>query len=422
MRSRSSLMVLPPRCAQTFASFTLVLIGAVLSAQESGPAGKASGDAPPWGRLSRIPIFLEVSRNLLDSLPIPSPQTRWSIPESESARVPGVFLDAGLSPKEVEEVTTPAKVVRADGWIHHFPTDALVESMAPEVRAKLYAELGRHEINEFQESPVLILTDTVEEWYQRSLLKPEIVQQLSRLAYRRGNLWAFSDVSLLVSKAKDEGEVREIFKNLTRTRTYLVRIAVGPETQAETIKSYWRRTGTGFRRKDIEPIIESLKETGSEVQLDLAHLLPPMVRKYLYTYPGPEDAAQGILPDCHWTSLNYFNYDPHGYLLDSALATTKVLEDYEEATTPYEYGDILFFLDDETGDAFHSCVYLAEDLVYTKNGRNQMTPWIISTIDDISRIYLSARLSRHHQGAEHPGGQPTGNRNAEKSFHHARSR
>jgi len=78
----------------------------------------------------------------------------------------------------------------------------------------------------------------------------------------------------------------------------------------------------------------------------------------------------------------------------------KSLEDYEEVTTPSEYGDILFVIDDQTGDAFHSCVYLAEDLVYTKNGRNQMSPWIISTLDDISRIYLSARKG-HIQGYRH---------------------
>ncbi|MEQ1843408.1 MAG: hypothetical protein ABL994_23625, partial [Verrucomicrobiales bacterium] len=207
-----------------------------------------------------------------------------------------------------------------------------------------------------------------------------------------GQIWAFSDVPLLISQARSESEVREVFKDLTRTRTYLVRLDIGPDTDAAAIKAYWRSGGvSGYRRKDIEPLIESIQETGELVRLDLAHVMPPLARKWLYTYPGPEHEAQGILPDCHWTSLNYFNYDPHEYLLDSRLATAKVLEDYEAVDAPYAYGDILFFLDNTTGDAFHSCVYLAEDLVFTKNGRNQMAPWIISTMDDISRIYLSAR-------------------------------
>ncbi len=367
-----------------------LLIAAALIAIAS-----AEVDPSPYsGRLTRIPIFLEVSSNLLDSIPIPSPQTRWSLPVDQADAAAMIFLKAGLPPNVVEAITTPSVSVRADGWIHFFPSNMVVESMSRETRAALYTMLGLYEINEFQESPVLILTDTVDEWYRQSKLPPDMIAEISRLAYRRGDVWAFSDVSLLVSKSPNEEILKEFFKTLTRTRTYLVRMSIGPDTDAAGVKAYWRPNGIGFRRKDIEPLIESLKETGAEVQLDLVHLMPPLARKLLYTYPGPENASQGILPDCHWTSLNYFNYEPHGYLLDSGLATSKVLEDYQETQPPYRYGDILFFVDNATGDAFHSCVYLAEDLVFTKNGRNQIAPWIISTREDIARIYLSARTGR----------------------------
>jgi hypothetical protein len=103
---------------------------------------------------------------------------------------------------------------------------------------------------------------------------------------------------------------------------------------------------------------------------------------------------KGVLPDCHWTSLNFFNYEPHEYLLDPRLATNRVLDDYAPVEPPYTYGDILFFLRESDGDAFHSCLYLAEDLVFTKNGRNQLSPWIFSTIQDVSRVYLSITPGR----------------------------
>jgi len=380
-------------------AFCTVLCGTIQAQEAAVSAGAAVAPAsieasPSPGRLCRIPIFLEVSDNLLDTIPIPSPQTRWSLPEEQAPAASMIFLKAGLAPNLVEALTSPSAILRADGWVHFFPSNQIVEGMSRETRAALYSVLSLYEINEFQESPVLILTNTVEEWYRHSRLTPETVSDISRLAYRRGDVWAFSDVALLVSKAQNEDALKEFFKNLTRTRTYLVRMAIGPDTDASAVKSYWRPAGIGFRRKDIEPIIESLKETGSEVQLDLVHIMPPLARKLLYTYPGPENASQGILPDCHWTSLNYFNYEPHGYLLDSGLATSKVLEDYEEVSTPYRYGDILFFIDTVTGDAFHSCIYLAEVLVFTKNGRNQMAPWIISTQEDTARIYLSARSGR----------------------------
>lgn len=363
----------------------------ITSAHVQGQSGPASASPPAAGQLSRIPIFLEASGNLLDSIPIPSPQTRWSIPEAEAFRAKEFFTEGGLSPAVAEALTSPGASVRADGWVHYFPGSQFVRDLPREIRSKLYGMLAKFPVNEFQESPVLILSDTVEEWYQKSRLPPELVEEITAMAYKRGKVWAFSDVPLLISKAKSEDELRDIVKHMTRTRAYLVRLSIGPETDVTSLKRYWRPVGIGFRRKDVEPLLESLKETGAEVNLDLVHMLPPLPRKLLYSYPGPENASQGILPDCHWTSLNYFNYDPHGYLLDSALATAKVLKDYEPVNGSHAYGDILFFVDKVTGDAFHSCVYLAEDLVFTKNGRNQMAPWIISTLEDISRIYLSSR-------------------------------
>jgi hypothetical protein len=75
-------------------------------------------------------------------------------------------------------------------------------------------------------------------------------------------------------------------------------------------------------------------------------------------------------------------------LLDSRLATTAVLERFNPVDAPYKFGDILFFLDAERGDAFHSCVYIADDIVFTKNGRNVLSPWIFARLEDVKRVYL----------------------------------
>jgi len=48
-----------------------------------------------------------------------------------------------------------------------------------------------------------------------------------------------------------------------------------------------------------------------------------------------------------------------------------VLQDYDKVGPPYTFGDVLFFMGDD-GGAFHSCVYIADNLVYTKNGENEM--------------------------------------------------
>lgn len=352
---------------------------------------------PDWGILVRTPIFLEASRRLVDSLPLPSPQSRWSFSEDELLQIPSLLLQTGISPVMVSNLTRPDRMVRSDGWIHLYPSADDILSIDPAVRAPLYTLLGRYEVNEFYQSPVLILSDTVEEWYRSARIRPEIVQLISRLACRRGDVWTFSDLPMVIAQSRDEEEARMVFKAFTRTRSYLVRLDISPSTDASRIKKYWTVGGRSWRLKDIEPLIESIQLSGEAVRLDLSHILPPQARKLIYTYPGPEHAAKGMLPDCHWTSLNFFNYEPHDYLLDSRLATTKVLEEFEPVQPPYQCGDIIFLLDDKEGNAFHSCVYLAEDLVFTKNGRNQIVPWIISTLDDVSRIYLSMTQG-HLQG------------------------
>jgi hypothetical protein len=49
------------------------------------------------------------------------------------------------------------------------------------------------------------------------------------------------------------------------------------------------------------------------------------------------------------------------------------------------------FVEAQTGGALHSCVYLADDLVFTKNGDNLLTPWILVRISDLKQVYFSDR-------------------------------
>lgn len=371
-------------------------IRAQISIPAAAPTAPASGDATsagfyakpgPWGVIKCYPIFLEAPRAMVDAYPLPSSRPRWSLPDSEFANLAAIFSMAGLPDSLGTNLLQPAGHVREGGWVHLFPSIADVENLDSEVRSKWYTELSKYEINEFHRDPVLILTDKVEDWYRTSRVRPALVQKITQLAYRRGETWAFSDLGLLLNYAESDTEARQIFKAFTRTRSLLVKVEVSSTTNVDDLMSYWT-LGYGMRRKDIEPILLSLQESGVDERLDIAHILPALPRKLIYTYPSFDLARHGMLPDCHWTSLNFLNFDPHEYLLDARLATSSVLEGFTPIPPPYKYGDILFFVDNTTGDAFHSCVYLADELVFTKNGRNQLSPWIITTITDVNRMYL----------------------------------
>lgn len=341
----------------------------------------------PWGDLLCVYVYLEAPQSLIDEFPLPSPVPRWTFPESMLPELPAFFTKAGLAPALIERLLSERSFVKSNGNVHLFPPLADLEEIPANVRAIIYAELAKYPGNEYQADPVLIIGTSVEEWYHGSKLRPEIIAKIKKMSYVRGETTAFSDIPALLNYALSDTETRTIFKACTRTRNLLIRLKLTKQSNAEEIINYWTM-GSGLRRKDLEPLIQSIIELDEIDELGISHLLPALARKLLYTYPGLDLAKHGVMPDCHWTSLNFFNFEPHEYLLDARLATSQVLEQFTPVEPPYQYGDILFFLDNTTGDAFHSCVHLADNIVYTKNGRNILSPWVIMRLDDVKQIYL----------------------------------
>lgn len=350
----------------------------------------------PWGRMLCAYIYLEAPYSLIDNFPLPSPTPRWTFPAERLPELPKLFADAGLSQSFIDVLLSPKQVVKEGALVHLLPPITELENLSPQVRAAVYTELAKYPENEYQADPVLIIGATVDEWYKGSKLRPELVSKIKQLSYTRGETTAFSDIPILLNYAQSDAEARTIFKACTRTRNLMIRLKLDKNTNAEELIKYWS-FGVGIRRKDLEPMVQSIIELDGVDDLGLVHILPALPRKLLYTYPGMDMAKHGVLPDCHWTSLNFFNYDPHEYLLDSRLATSQVLEQFTPVEPPYQFGDILFFLDDKTGDAFHSCVHLADNIVFTKNGRNLLSPWVLLRLDDVKKIYLY-KGSGHVQG------------------------
>jgi hypothetical protein len=105
-----------------------------------------------------------------------------------------------------------------------------------------------------------------------------------------------------------------------------------------------------------------------------------------------ELGLKGRFPDCHWTSLNFFNLTPKDYYLDTRLAAAQLVENYNTVEPPYKYGDVLCFL--ENGEGLHTCVYIADDIVLTKNGDSILAPWALMQIKDVESIYRRSPATR----------------------------
>ena len=341
----------------------------------------------PWGSMKCAYVYLEAPASLIEEFPLPSPIPRWTFPTTALSGLPALFAKAGLAKSLIDTLFSSKHLVKEGAFVYLLPPLNELESLTAETRAVIYSELAKYPENEYHTDPVLVIGTTIDEWYKGSRLRSEIIQKIKQLSYMRGEAIAFSDIPVLLNYAQSDSEARAIFKACTRTRNLMIRLKLDRNANADEIIKYWS-FGTGIRRKDLEPLIRSVMELDGVDDLGLVHLLPALARKLLYTYPGLDMAKHGVMPDCHWTSLNFFNYEPHEYLLDARLATSQVLEQFTPVEPPYQFADVLFFLDNTTGDAFHSCVHLADNIVYTKNGRNILSPWVIMRLEDVKKIYL----------------------------------
>ena len=67
-------------------------------------------------------------------------------------------------------------------------------------------------------------------------------------------------------------------------------------------------------------------------------------------------------------------------------ALTALRTNYYVVEYGYQLGDIVALLD-EDGDLFHVAVYLADGLVFTKNGTSPVAPWTIMALSDLTAFY-----------------------------------
>ncbi|WP_038158989.1 hypothetical protein [Verrucomicrobium sp. BvORR106] len=359
------------------------------SAQEVVAAPEVSGKvydckAGPWGQLKYYYIYLEAPVQFTAKFPMPNSVTKWCFEGLTEPDLRALFTRAGLPHALQQYLLEPKRTVVENGILTVFPPLPDLEAMTPTQREVIYGELAKSDLNEYHKNPVLITANNVTEWLQGTKLSPELLEVIPKFTYRRGNILAFSDLSAVLNYAKTDKEAQDFFKTVTRTRTMILRLSVDENTDIQQLAAYW--TGRN-RYKDIEPILQSAKETESVALIDIIHLLPSMARRYLYTYPPMELAIMGRMPDCHWTSLNFFNHYARQYFLDTRLAADHVLNSYDRVPAPYEFGDVLMFLDVH-GQAIHSCVYIADDIVFTKNGENLVSPWLLMKLDDVKSIYF----------------------------------
>jgi hypothetical protein len=161
-----------------------------------------------------------------------------------------------------------------------------------------------------------------------------------------------------------------------------VRLHITPESNIRDLLSYWGKAG---EEKNLRPLFESVAKIPRGTRLSLMSLLPPMPASRLYTFPFP--STQPIEHDnCHWTSFNFFKDPPDNRYCDSKFIPEKLETDYYPVFSDLRYGDLIF-LAKPSGAIIHSAVFIADNIVYTKNGGHFLSPWMLMSIPDMLDVF-----------------------------------
>jgi hypothetical protein len=370
-------------------SAIFVLLTATLSlwATRVEPVWKAQPG--PWGDLEVRTVYLEAPDTLLAAVAKPNAITRWVFEQTTESAVRELLVRQGVSVTMVERLLDPASRTIQANVISLYPTVAEITSLDVATRSGLYRELAKSSANEYQRDPVYILGGDPDDWLAGSGLNAAQEKLFRRLVWKRGDVLAFSDIQALLTLAKDAAEVRNTFRALTRVRSLLVELQLPLKADRQAFLDYWT---AGQADAPQGSFLRAITQRQAVQSVDITHFFPSVIRQLAYTFPEIEHGSRGRLPDCHWTSLNFFNSTPKDEYLDMRQAATRLVQAYATVEAPYRYGDILCFL--EGGEGLHTCVYVADDIVLTKNGDSILAPWVLMQVKDVEAIYRRSPETR----------------------------
>jgi hypothetical protein len=309
---------------------------------------------------------------------------QWVFEEPSVEKVRSLMLACGLTEQQAGRALAPERVTSAANRTVIKPDEELLLSLSREARAKLYAALGRWPANHYMEFPFCFRGQTIDTLFENSNLDDTVINKLKKLLYPRNNAECFSDLEVVLRGLPSDRERLWLLKALSRQRALLVRVRVRPTTDIDKVLGYWDR---GVQIKDARPLLESLHRLPEGGTISLMYLLPRFARERLYTFPMPPKPGDPAM-DCHWSTMNFFSEQPDNRFSNPAYTVDFLKANYYKIAKANAYGDVLFVLNKD-GNAIHSAVYLADDIVFTKNGNNYEQPWMLVRIKDLLATYSS---------------------------------
>jgi hypothetical protein len=342
----------------------------------------AKGQPGPWGELEYVPISVAPPSEFMAEIEMSGGVRPWCFPGMTADQVRAYFERLGLTPEQKSRLLAGLSPAPQVNGVIITPDPEVVKTLSPETRRQLYRWLSAYNQNVDQVNAFRI---TPSEYEQRlmSAAIPEAARQLVRqLTYREERYAFFADLPLVLPLVAEEESRVQLLKALSRQTAALVRLRVRQDTDVGPLAEYW---GRGGRTKELRPLLESLANVHGGQAIDVVHLLPGFARRRIYTYPRPSMDPLAASQDCHCTSLNFFNDVPDDRFLNIQTVKDTIVHDYYPVFGTRLLGDLVLVVVGDT--IIHSAVYIADDIVFTKNGNGWSTPWMFMRLDDVKGFY-----------------------------------
>ncbi len=363
----------------------------------SKPGERANSEVlPPWGCLEINDFPLEISDELLPPLSPELQQSRWWFPDRAPAQVAELFRSCGLEAGEASQLLEGAEweaklpgpryqrnggvgltdLVSAGVWV--LPNAAQVLALPPGARQRLYPMLAQNDQNSSQRGAFRFAP---QDWAQRLLtadLPADKVNWVQRMAYTNEGTVCLADLEALRT-VFTTNEQRTLLKILYRTPTLLLRVRISSESDVDRLARYWGPVGRAWH---LKPFLTGLTKSPGAKAISVSFFMPAFARTRLYTFPDPATHPAAPRQDCLWTALNFFNEQPDDRYLQSDYAERALRTQYETNSRAPAYGDVIA-LANPGGGLVHLSVFLADDIVFTKNGAGSLQPWVLMRLPEM---------------------------------------
>lgn len=341
-----------------------------------------SANVPSWGQIEYVPIALDRPENYFTNDLREVAKTVWVFRNHTEQQLNALFASLDLDVTARSYLTNRAHWEMLPRAIRLSPPPEVVMALSGDTRRQLYEMLAHNPENWAQAMPFRFRADGFDDWFADCGLPRPKIELVRKMTYaERGNL-CFADAAAFSQLSTTE-ETKCLIKSLWRVSTFVMKVRIDPKTDVAELMKYWGTIGSG---RAYKPLVESMSRVPEGSTLNVSYFLPPFARLRLYTYPDPRD-TNIIRQDCFWSAMNFFNTTPDNGFFNPEHTRQVLKADYARVGDgSRRFGDLLLLLS-TNDEALHMCVYLADDVVFTKNGANMQQPWVLMRLPEMLSHY-----------------------------------